>query len=256
MSVHHTAAEGFSKGARDYQSARPDYPIEVHRWLTQDLGLKAGRRVLEVGAGTGKFTRYLQSTGAEVVALEPVASMRELLQESLPEVEAVDGTAESLPFSDDTFDAVVCAQAFHWFATPEALEAFHRVLRPGAKLGLIWNYRDLSVPWVSRLDALTRPHEGDVPRFSPELLDKCFPAPGFTDARTEILLHHHRGPAEVVVVRRTMSASFLAALEPRQQDLVREQIRALVASTPELTGSESVSFPYRTYMFSVSSASV
>lgn len=250
MEINEVAAAGFAKGAQEYQAARPDYPTEVQAWLTQRLVLGAGRRVLEVGAGTGKFCKSLLATGAEVVAVEPVGPMRDILKQDLQQVRALEGTAESLPFPDESFDAVVCAQAFHWFATAEALAEFRRVLKPGGKLGLIWNYRDLSVPWVGRLQQLTEAYEGDVPRFSPQLIDECFPADGFSPVITEVVDHSHCGPAETVIVSRMMSVSFLAALDSERKADVRRQIRDLVEQTPELAGRDSVCFPYQTYMFS------
>src|SRR5690606_39572748 len=65
-------------------------------------------------------------------------------------------SAQTLPLADGALDAVVCAQAFHWFAGREALDEFHRVLRPGGRLGLVWNVRDESVDWVAELTAIDR----------------------------------------------------------------------------------------------------
>ena len=78
---------------------------------------------------------------------------------------ALEGTATAIPLADQSVDAVVCAQAFHWFAAAEALREIHRVLRPGGTLGLVWNMRDARVPWVARLDAIVNRHEGDTPRY-------------------------------------------------------------------------------------------
>lgn len=60
---------------------------------------------------------------------------------------------------------MVCAQAFHWFATPAALDEILRVLKPGGRLGLVWNLRDASVPRVASLDAIVNRVEGDTPRY-------------------------------------------------------------------------------------------
>ena len=48
--------------------------------------------------------------------------------------------------------AVIAAQSFHWFANDQAISEIHRVLIPGGKLGLVWNMRDHSVPWLKELD--------------------------------------------------------------------------------------------------------
>ena len=144
--VHKAAQQGFEKEAQAYARGRPDYPAALSAWLAQALGLGPGREVADVGAGTGKFTALLATTGATVVGVEPVDAMRAKIDAlQLPTVRAVGGTAQAIPLSAGTLDAVICAQAFHWFATREALDEFHRVLRPGGKLGLVWNVRDESV---------------------------------------------------------------------------------------------------------------
>src|SRR5687767_436287 len=136
MSIHATAQSGFDADAARYARGRPDYPAEVTDWLRDSVGLEPGRTVVDLGAGTGKFTRRLLATGARVIAVEPVAGMRAKLSTDLPEVEVVEGSATSIPLADSSVDAIVCAQAFHWFATPEALAEMHRVLTPGGILGL------------------------------------------------------------------------------------------------------------------------
>ena len=75
-SVHHAAETGFGAAAEVYQHARPDYPAALIEWLREELGLAPGRVVVDLGAGTGKFTPLLRATGARVVAVEPVAAMR------------------------------------------------------------------------------------------------------------------------------------------------------------------------------------
>src|ERR1700754_5087682 len=119
--VHRSAADGYTANADSYVRGRPDYPPALAGWLTDTLGLKPGALVVDLGAGTGKFTPRLIATGASVIAIEPVATMRAKLAAALPEVEALEGTAQSIPLDDASVDAVVCAQSFHWFARHDAL---------------------------------------------------------------------------------------------------------------------------------------
>ncbi len=150
-SVHHAAAQGFGAAAEAYQRARPDYPAVLADWLHDELDLAPGRVVVDLGAGTGKFTPFLRATGARVVAVEPVEAMRAALVAAHPDVEALAGEAERLPLADASVDAIVCAQSFHWFARPAALAEMRRVLKPGGALGLVWNVRDARVAWVATL---------------------------------------------------------------------------------------------------------
>src|SRR5215831_14803367 len=107
--IHQAAAHGFGAGADTYARGRPDYPPVVEAWLGDDLGLNAGKTVLDLGAGTGKFLPRLHATGARVIAVEPVAAMLAQLRAGHPAVEAREGTAEQIPLADGAADAVVCA---------------------------------------------------------------------------------------------------------------------------------------------------
>jgi SAM-dependent methyltransferase len=161
--VHRAAATGYGRAAEAYERSRPDYPAEAVDRLIQELEINRSCSVLDLGAGTGKLTRMLVPTGARITAVEPVERMRRALARAVPHAAVVAGAAESIPITDGAFDAVVCAQAFHWFAGERALSEIHRVLRTRGRLGLLWNLRDESVDWVRRMGAIIDRHLGDTP---------------------------------------------------------------------------------------------
>jgi SAM-dependent methyltransferase len=247
--VHRAAAAGYATSADTYAAGRPDYPAEVGPWLHDTLGLGPGRTALEVGAGTGKFLPRLIETGARVMALEPVDAMRTLLAVRYPQVVAIAGTAQAIPLGDASVDALVCAQSFHWFADRAALDEMRRVLRPGGTLGLIWNVRDERVPWMAALEALVEPYAGDAPRYRSGAWRKLFPADGFAALPERRVPYAHIGDPERVIVDRTLSVSFIAALPPAERAKIAAKVRALIAATPELAGRDAISFPYETRMF-------
>ena len=150
--IHEQASIGFKRAADAYERGRPEYPAAAVEHLVKTLDIARGSRVVELGAGTGKFTRTLVPTGAEILAVEPVDAMRQKLSELLPGVKMVDGAAEAIPLADASADAVVVAQAFHWFDGERALAEIHRVLKAGGGLGLIWNVRDDSLGVDSQID--------------------------------------------------------------------------------------------------------
>ncbi|AWA39795.1 SAM-dependent methyltransferase [Pseudomonas fluorescens] len=247
--VHHAAASGYKTAADTYVKGRPDYPPAVSEWLTGTLGLDGHKTVIDLGAGTGKFTGRLVATGAQVIAVEPVAQMLEKLSLAWPQVLAVSGTATDLPLPDASVDAVVCAQAFHWFASREALDEIARVLKPGGKLGLIWNLRDTRIDWVPKLDAIVNALEGDTPRFYTGEWRKAFPHPGFGPLQAQHFQHGHTGSPEDVIFNRVRSTSFIAALSDQQRAKIDEQIAQLIAGEPQLRGREVVTVPYETAAF-------
>ena len=247
--VHPAAARGFGRNTDTYVRGRPDFPPAALDWLKDDLGLGPGKNVIDLGAGTGKFTRVLVETGATVTAIEPVTAMLERLTRDLPGVTALQGEAQNLPLPDSAADAVVCAQAFHWFASADSLAEIRRVLKPGGLLGLIWNIRDESVDWVARLTRIMEPYEGDAPRYYREEWRALFPARGFADLRQRTFAHAHVGPPEQVIVDRVASVSFIAALDDKTRATVLGQVRALIAATPAIAAADTVCLPYVTHAY-------
>lgn len=247
--VHAAAARGFAAEAGAYALGRPDYPPGLDEWLRIAVGLGPGSRVVDLGAGTGKFLARLQTTGARVTAVEPMAAMRAELTRAWPEAVVLDGTAEAMPLPDASTDAIVCAQAFHWFATSAALAEMRRVLVPGGALALVWNVRDESVPWIARLTGIAAPYEGDTPRFHKGDWRRVFPAPGFSALEETVFAHAHAGPPERVIVDRFLSVSFIAALPADERAIVRQRLLRLIAEEPVLAGKCEVTLPYRTHAF-------
>jgi SAM-dependent methyltransferase len=244
--IHEAAARGFAQAVADYERGRPGYPPAAVERLCEAAGIGPGRAVLDLAAGTGKLTRLLVPTGAEVVAVEPVEQMRAALARALPEATALAGTAEDLPLPDDSVDAVVAGSAFHWFRGDEALEEVHRVLRPGGRLGLLWNVRDESVRWVAELTAIMEPYRGAAPGYRSGAWQDAFARTAlFTPLRREGFEHVHRLEPEAIVAR-VASVSFVAALPESDRATVLARVRALLARDPATRGREVVELPYRT----------
>jgi SAM-dependent methyltransferase len=120
---------------RDYEQGRPGWPAEV----VDIAGLHRSAEVLEVGAGTGKLTRLLVAHFGRVIAVEPDQEMRRILESLCPDADVRAGSAEAIPLSAASVDAVIAAEAFHWFDGERALLEFKRVLRPGGAVIMMWN---------------------------------------------------------------------------------------------------------------------
>ncbi len=152
-------AASFGPTAAAYARARPGYPVSAVDWLLPS----GAARVLDLGAGTGKLTTALVARGLEVVALDPSRPMLAELRRACPSAEALEGRAEAIPLADGSVDAVVVAQAWHWFDAERAAVEIARVLRPGGTLGLVWNTRDKTVEWVTRFERVV--DCGDSPAY-------------------------------------------------------------------------------------------
>lgn len=169
--MHTVAKAGFALQAIAYEAARPSYPaIAVNKILSLLNGegstsRQQSVRLLDLAAGTGKLTRLIAPHFHDVVAVEPVKPMREQFSQILPYVPILDGTADKIPLPDQSVDGLLVGQAFHWFANGKALEEMHRVLKPSAKLILIWNMEDNRQDWVAKLRAAYEKHELGTPQY-------------------------------------------------------------------------------------------
>ena len=228
----HDSERGFDTSGERYERGRPDYPQEAVERLLDELARP--KRVLDVGAGTGKLTRPLLARGLSVVAVEPAAAMRETLARTAPSAELYDARADALPLGDGSVDAVVAGQAFHWFATAAALAEFARVLTPDGRLGLIWNRRDKAQPLQHELEALMAPYRSDSPEHSLEEWRAVFAGDApFALAAEHELVNVQRLDADRLADR-VLSVSFMAALPPAERAVVDRRVRALAAEPVEL----------------------
>jgi MOSC domain-containing protein YiiM/SAM-dependent methyltransferase len=253
--IHPAAARGYAETADLYERARPGYPDDALAAIVEGLGLRAGRTMLELGAGTGKLTRRLAPAGGRIVALEPVAGMRAKLaavvadatgHDGDAEVDIIDGTAEAIPLPNASVDGVVAAQAFHWFDAIRALSEVHRVLRPGGRFVLAWNRRDESVPWVKAIGDRIRTLAGDEPQVWddrwPAALRRCAL---FEPWQQADFRQSHR-LTRAGVLERVASVSFVAAAEPSAQAEVLADVEALLRDDPATAGREVIDLPYDT----------
>jgi len=137
----------FGTVAESYDLYRADPPEET----SAIVGDIAGLEVLDVGAGTGKLTRFLLGRGARVSVIEPDDDMRRVLTRRSPEVNELLGSAEDVPVADASFDAVLSSSAWHWFRQPEATNEMARVLRDDGSLYVLWNGFSRDVAWTEGL---------------------------------------------------------------------------------------------------------
>lgn len=226
-------ATSFGSVSAGYDAARPEYPTDAVAWLLSSRPA----RVIDVGAGTGKLTRAVAATGADVIAVDPDARMLEQLSARSPQIRTLVGSGESLPVPDDSAEAIVYGQAWHWVDPIVAAAEAARVLVPGGVLGLIWNIRDVTDPFTRRLSLIM----GDS---AAERLDADggprIPEPfGPADVET---FHWVRAMDADTLVQLVASRSLYIAAGPQER-------RDVDAAVRDLAGDGDVELRYATRVY-------
>jgi ubiquinone/menaquinone biosynthesis C-methylase UbiE len=198
----------FSALAENYARHRPDYSTTVLRALTTFVGAhEPGFRVADVGAGTGLWTRMLAEEGLSVRAVEPCDAMREqgIQYTQGSEVKWSAGSGEATGLPGGSVNWVTMASSFHWVKQPDGLREFHRILRPGGHLTVLWNPRDIESSPVHRqideivhqmvpgLKRVSSGHEKNTRDWAAELAESgLFGDVIFFEARHQIVMSHER----------------------------------------------------------------
>ena len=231
-------ARSFGRVAAAYERGRPGYPREAIEWLLGASPLE----VLDLGAGTGKLTQALLDAGHHVTAVEPLDEMRAILSSQLPAARALAGTAEQLPLTDASVDAVAVGSAFHWFDESAALAEIARVLRAEGVLGLLGNRFDVSSPWVAAVREILGPPAIERPGHWPSVVDL---RERFAD------VEDREFPQEQRIDRAGLrdlasSRSRLALMDDDDRAFVLAGLDRLWEQEPELLGRTDVLLPWQT----------
>ncbi|GAA5850330.1 hypothetical protein JCM8547_001834 [Rhodosporidiobolus lusitaniae] len=266
-----------------YDRARPSYPTEATSLILSRLPPSAV--VVELGAGTGLFTRGLLAASSELpeekriktlTAVEPSEGMREGFEKALvekglreggkeggrvggTEVTVVDGTFEKVPVEEGSVDMVVIAQAFHWTGHDgsAAVKEIARVLKPGGIWAKIWNLEDRDTKWVAELRDVYEEFENDTPQYRHGYWKSIWSLPYFPTLFSSPEEHHvfQRSLPSTAngVVDRVFSKSYITALSEEQRKEVERKCREIVKKGDGKKWIEEekgvFEYPYKTDLF-------
>jgi SAM-dependent methyltransferase len=251
MALDPLAERGFAARADLYERSRPGWPDAGLRQVMTGLGLGPPSTVVDLGAGTGKLARQLVPLVRRVVAVEPSAGMRAELARAAPGAEAIEGAAEAIPLADGSVDAVLVAEAFHWFSTKAAVAEIARVVGSGGGVALMWNVHDWGdEPWLREVGPLLaeRGAAGVRPenRYASGLWRRAFDGSPFGPLEELQVRHEMRVDLEGLVAH-ISTWSFVGALGDADRTALLDDVRdALQRLLPD---PGDVVIPYRTDMY-------
>jgi SAM-dependent methyltransferase len=219
--------ERFGDRAADYVAGRPSYPAAALDALFDGLGDARDVLAADLGAGTGISSRLLAERGAQVIAVEPNAAMREAA-EPHPRVEWVAATAEWTGAGEASIDLVTAFQAFHWFDRGKALREMVRILRPGGRASVVYNERDESDPFTAAYGDLVRAYQTDeTERRRADGLEAFAAFEGW-HAKRRVEVRNEQSLDVDGVLARARSTSYLPK-DGAAADELHDAIRALVS---------------------------
>ena len=234
--IHESASSGYKNNSDNYVKARPSYHPELLKRLKSRISTG---KIIDLGAGTGIFTKQLVEAGLNPIAIEPVPEMRNKLADQLPSTEVRDGTAENTGLESNSVDVVIAAQAFHWFNYSSALAEIKRILVSGGLLVCVWNVRDVNVDWVGAYESVLSEYEGSTPRHSSKEWRKAIDLDPSFQLVDEWSIPNPQASSSEAVVDRALSTSFIGALDSDTKQKIAGQIRDIVSDL----GNE-FDFPY------------
>ncbi|XP_064595353.1 uncharacterized protein LOC135461974 [Liolophura sinensis] len=256
--IHPVAVKGFSQEGQ-YDRKRPAYTDSAVD-LIKDLLLSEGKEenkdnpgiydVVEVGSGTGKFTlSFLDRIEKPIkyLATEPLGNMLGVIKEKRPEVFTLQCAAHDLPLPDASAKMVIAAQCFHWFSDLSSLTQIHRVLEPGGKLVLIWNKRDVSVPWIGDLgDLLEDIHtKCNTARHQNQAWKRIFDTYAGFEELNHVSLPGPSIKGSVEEILAYFSTISVLSISEENMAVVSEFIK----NHPDLQGQAEITIPFRTDIY-------
>ena len=125
----------------DYSKYRPTYPTELFDFLSKEYNIK-NKIIVELGAGTGKFSKIASSYCKQIYYVEPNIDMINKGKEycnDCTNIVYINKSAESTGLPENLADIVLAVQSFHWFDKQKLKQEVNKILKPDGDFAIVWN---------------------------------------------------------------------------------------------------------------------
>lgn len=227
----------FGPLAKDYDRLRP---VDENWWEIVDLlvaeGDLRGRRVLDVGCGTGRLALALAERGAKVWGVDPSEEMLAQARAAAGRrVGLKRGPAESLPFKDGWFDRIVLRLVVHLLDRSRAFPEFLRVLVPGGRV-IVATFSPRHFEWFWLIEIFPEVGELDRGRFpTPETLAAELETAGFASLRTTTVSQRSRLSREQALER--IRGRYISTLRLLDDDALTAGLARAERDLPDVVDS-------------------
>lgn len=244
------AAKSFGSYYESYEKSRPDYSSYSVELIVEKFSVTPNSKILELGAGTGKFTTALVNKNFKPVVNDWCSQMLGVLNIKYPYLETLHADAHRLPLEENRFDIVVTAQSFHWFATKDALSEIFRVLKPNGYLVIIFQERVENTEWIKEFHKILYSYPYDVrARFELGLWKNIFDDQEFFGSLEHESFPYTQYLAKEDLVHRALGMSFLTSLPADKRDDAVAKVKNLYETHAELREKEIIEFFYKTHIY-------
>lgn len=225
------ATSRFSDRVENYVKYRPGYPAQVLDYLQQRCHLTSESLIADIGSGTGIFTKLLLERDYEVYAVEPNDAMRREAERQLkhqPNFHSINCVAEATTLPAQSVDLVVCAQAFHWFNTPQTKAEFKRILKPDSSVALMWNNRRVDADdFAIAYDLLLKKQSNDYECVNHQNLSKTDFENFYRDSKYQLVKFPNE---QVFNLEQLMGRAFSSSYLPAQDTDAGKKLSVLLTN--------------------------
>lgn len=221
----------FSNRVANYVKYRPGYPEAITEYLRAEHRLSVDKIIADVGAGTGISSRLFLDKGYKVIAVEPNEAMRKKCMELLSKYSSFkmsSGTAENTMLETGSIDAIICAQAFHWFNNNNTKAEFKRILRANGIVVLIWNERLTHSDFEKEYDELIVRNGKDYVRVDHRNIDTEAIQKFFAPSKVSMKLFNNRQVFDFDGLKgRLLSSSYMPSETDKGYDKLISELKQL-----------------------------